>query len=443
MDVHIFSERKKTKHQKRSKSKRNTDTDDLEKTSKESKNGFVEEKDNVESYSSKQNVLPAEPAKPVGEGVGQVYEPVRREEEPVHLRTVLKDDSYDTRTPYQNNTDTETDDEGITSEPDDDSICSSDSFNFIEDQWSRERQTQKEVSTSKSDNRKLVWSPVRTAHVSSVDGNNLHEEGEPADKTERACLYHGRVTDHSCDKCPIRTVDISVSEIEEVVTGNEGGKEKCSLGKEQSQVSSKHTGVSTTGVESSKKQAVPSGLIKPSPKISRAAQPGSESTSLSGTTDYNSCASSPGSLRSRSEFISCSGTETVHSSIDGNSDVHRKSIDSDNSDVQWAFAHESGAHCNKQAFSASASLSASFPEGEASQRVLPISSSLVDLLCSINRLVAFTCHLCKVLCSDEKPQHCDTGYVTCANEVDGSKVEQSDRVKRDLCTKLVQVSWRR
>lgn len=58
---------------------------------------------------------------------------------------------------------------------------------------------------------------------------------------------------------------------------------------------------------------------------------------------------------------------------------------------------------------------------EASQ-VFPISSSFVDVLCAVNRLASFVCHLCKILCPEGLQQD-----------------EKSMTMKRELCDKLIQV----
>lgn len=60
-------------------------------------------------------------------------------------------------------------------------------------------------------------------------------------------------------------------------------------------------------------------------------------------------------------------------------------------------------------------------KNEASQ-VFPISSSFVDVLCAVNRLASFVCHLCEILCPDGLQQD-----------------EESLTMKRDLCHKLIQV----
>lgn len=58
------------------------------------------------------------------------------------------------------------------------------------------------------------------------------------------------------------------------------------------------------------------------------------------------------------------------------------------------------------------------------RRVFPISSSFVDVLCAVNRLASFVCHLCEILCPDDLQQH-----------------EESLRMKRELCNKLIQVMF--
>lgn len=71
--------------------------------------------------------------------------------------------------------------------------------------------------------------------------------------------------------------------------------------------------------------------------------------------------------------------------------------------------------------------------------VLPISSSFVDVICAVNRLTAFACHLCKILCPDETSQiveHAATAFPTSADE---DLKNESLGVKRRLCHRLIQV----
>ena len=70
------------------------------------------------------------------------------------------------------------------------------------------------------------------------------------------------------------------------------------------------------------------------------------------------------------------------------------------------------------------------PANDAPQ-VLPISSSFVDLLCAVNRLVSFVCHLCKILCPDESLQTDE--------RVDDELRNEALRIKRRLCNRLIEV----
>ena len=72
-------------------------------------------------------------------------------------------------------------------------------------------------------------------------------------------------------------------------------------------------------------------------------------------------------------------------------------------------------------------------------RVLPVSSSFVDVICAVNRLTAFACHLCKILCPDETSQiveHAANAFPTSADE---DLRNESLGVKRRLCHRLIQV----
>lgn len=71
--------------------------------------------------------------------------------------------------------------------------------------------------------------------------------------------------------------------------------------------------------------------------------------------------------------------------------------------------------------------------------VLPISSSFVDVICAVNRLTAFACHLCKILCPDETSQnggHAATAFSTSADE---DLKNESLEIKRRLNHRLIQV----
>ena len=71
---------------------------------------------------------------------------------------------------------------------------------------------------------------------------------------------------------------------------------------------------------------------------------------------------------------------------------------------------------------------------EESTEVLPVSSSFVDVICAVNRLTTFVCHLCKILCPHENSQR-DEEETTVAEELRNETLE----VKRRLCSKLIEV----
>lgn len=74
----------------------------------------------------------------------------------------------------------------------------------------------------------------------------------------------------------------------------------------------------------------------------------------------------------------------------------------------------------------------SVTEDSPKTELLPTSSSVVDLLCCINRLTSFACHLCTILCPDEGSEAATDG------EDEGDRKE-SLRIKTALCGKLIQV----
>lgn len=67
-------------------------------------------------------------------------------------------------------------------------------------------------------------------------------------------------------------------------------------------------------------------------------------------------------------------------------------------------------------------------------KVLPISSSFVDVVCAVNRLASFVCHLCQILCPDESQRRDEN--------VDDELKSESLGIKRRLCNRLFQVSLR-
>ena len=76
-------------------------------------------------------------------------------------------------------------------------------------------------------------------------------------------------------------------------------------------------------------------------------------------------------------------------------------------------------------------------------KVLPISSSFVDVICAVHRLTAFACHLCKILCLDET---CASKTLIEAESVTSVKDEsrnQSLAIKQVLGNKLIQVVIRK
>ena len=64
-------------------------------------------------------------------------------------------------------------------------------------------------------------------------------------------------------------------------------------------------------------------------------------------------------------------------------------------------------------------------------KVLPISSSFVDVVCAVNRLASFVCHLCEILCPDESKDRDEN--------TDDELKSESLEIKRRLCYRLFQV----
>lgn len=75
-------------------------------------------------------------------------------------------------------------------------------------------------------------------------------------------------------------------------------------------------------------------------------------------------------------------------------------------------------------------------------RWLAISSSFVDVIGAVNRLAAFACHLCEILCPDEGPQRSEQAAATaaaCSTAGDEDLGHESLEIKRSLYHRLVQV----
>ncbi|XP_022781591.1 uncharacterized protein LOC111322703 isoform X2 [Stylophora pistillata] len=75
-------------------------------------------------------------------------------------------------------------------------------------------------------------------------------------------------------------------------------------------------------------------------------------------------------------------------------------------------------------------------------KMFPISSSFVDVVGAVNRLAAFACHLCEILCTDEGPQRSDHAAATaaaCSTAGDDDLEPVSLAIKRALHHRLVQV----
>ena len=71
--------------------------------------------------------------------------------------------------------------------------------------------------------------------------------------------------------------------------------------------------------------------------------------------------------------------------------------------------------------------------------VLPISSSFVDVICAVNRLTAFACHLCKILCPDETSQSAEQAATAFCASTDEDLKNESLGIKRRLYHKFIQV----
>ncbi|XP_031557070.1 uncharacterized protein LOC116293750 [Actinia tenebrosa] len=69
--------------------------------------------------------------------------------------------------------------------------------------------------------------------------------------------------------------------------------------------------------------------------------------------------------------------------------------------------------------------------------IVPVSSSMVDLLCCIQRLTSFACHLCKVLCPTERVSPGSDGQV----EMEENRATTME-IKTAICGKLIKITKR-
>lgn len=74
------------------------------------------------------------------------------------------------------------------------------------------------------------------------------------------------------------------------------------------------------------------------------------------------------------------------------------------------------------------------PRDTSKTEIVPVSSSMVDLLCCIQRLTSFACHLCKVLCPTEQVIPGHDGQVDM-----GENRARTMEIKAALCGKLIKV----
>lgn len=132
--------------------------------------------------------------------------------------------------------------------------------------------------------------------------------------------------------------------------------------------------------------------------------------------DYSNYVTAGSVLSGNSVDTFCSARSSRTSRIKGNSDDH-----SDNS------------HCaGEDGIDGHSSKTESV--NEELTKVLPVSSSFVDVICAVNRLTTFVCHLCKILCPHENSRR-DEEETTVAEELRNETLE----VKRRLCSKLIEV----
>ena len=380
VDIHKFPEQK-SKHQK------------------------VDKVEQISNTDGSENAIVTGRGKPDGDPTSKVCESPKPVAENVNRAHCSSSGHH---TPYQNASDSDSNDDVTNmSEVNNGRICLSNSFDFVEDQLVRKGKAVEDTAVSED-------GILETGLVNNVTQTN---------STLKICVCQENFAG-TCTKCPLDATKISVSEIEEIATGTEKQKHKRWFEHKQSQID---LDVARTSPEVTVFSAEHN--CKRSPQALQNVQLASESSSLG---NYQSCDSSQGSFKSRSDYISFSSSETVRLTIDKLDES--TNIGSEGGRKHFSCANKNGSHDFQQTNSGSANV-------EPQQNVFPFSSSLIDLVCSINRLVAFTCHLCKILCSNGKTQRSDTGYVTCANDIDHERIEQSDQVKKELCYKLVQVNW--
>lgn len=370
-------------------------------------------------------------------------------------------DSVKRRTPFQ----TPLENESGSTEYDslDESLHTSDSFNFIEDHWAAGNNIHAElpVEFSVEVNASMARSSDQQKNENRTDNRNEQEASHLELARERSQQKHRKVRRdaeggpyiqsapqlsslpndkldkrNSHDKCPqgdktCPEKNSAFVDIEDITSIEEKKPRKNPHGKGQVQHRPGQGGVEAHDQGPSLGIPRVNLIEKRNKKFYIGETPAKQldqSSLRSASTEYGSFQSTGGSFKTAYETSSSSLSSSLNSDKE-HSESSTLSLDS-SADSENGQVH---LHSDRQETYSRA-------DGSVVQEtVLPISSSFVDVLCAINRLVSFTCHLCKILCPDESPPRGDYPVaVSVATDQDDVQ-SQSLAIKRELCQKLIQV----
>ena len=223
----------------------------------------------------------------------------------------------------------------------------------------------------------------------------------------------------SCVACPARDICITVdTDRENTSSCNEGGHQRSD--------DNKPSTLSMDPKAAHRSQSAPVKIPAQSNKrISRLRDTscGSFGSTLS---ECGSFLSAHGSVHSANSIETFHSARSKRSSPQPDQSRSRESTD-DQSDKNRA-----SQHCQSTVTDEGDDHTRKTQSADDARQVLPISSSLVDVICAVNRLATFVCHLCNVFCPDESVQRDD-------HAAEDELRNESMRIKRRLCTRLIQV----
>lgn len=317
-------------------------------------------------------------------------------------------ESRNQSTPFENDTTDESDSDG--------SIHTSDSFNFIEDEGKAKILHSKAVSGDgvsvdpNSVSNGHQWQLRKGSEKAASKISPAPEVGfrtivpivQPIEDGGKSGKEHkGNNQGNSCQTCPAR----------QSCSGTENSKGRQDVRKPEAD-DIKQSTVIAGGKVAQQRPSAPVKIPTPQNRLLaklRDTQSGSGGSKLS---ECGSFVSAVGSIHSGNSV------ESFHSARSGSSSSQsRQARSKDDNDH-----HSDGSHSSDDM-----------------PHVLPISSSFVDVICAVNRVAAFACHLCKILCPDESPQRGEHAAAACSTSGDDDLRNESLGIKRRLYDRLIQV----